>query len=264
MDVEAVGCRRRIARRELAVEGQLVLDQADRDATVAGIASRRLGIETSGIDDVLEQHLAAVADRNPRAAGDLHLALALVAHVAVGAVLVAHERLHRALGPGKQVFATRVAAVEQVQQLVLALAQLAGQRLLVVGVQCAVAGLAGDLADALEDVADRTEDGFLLAQAVLRLGHAGLVLLVQPLFLVQAQQAYRTDRVVRRGQDALAGADLLEGTVQVRVVAGNPVDRVVEGLDGGNAHGGGLAGLGPVERTQRNAPIRVSNRVRAT
>ncbi|EVT88693.1 hypothetical protein Z046_15665 [Pseudomonas aeruginosa VRFPA09] len=82
MDVEAVGCRRRVARRELAVEGQLVLDQADRDATVAGIASRRLGIETSGIDDVLEQHLAAVADRNPRAAGDLHLALALHEHQA--------------------------------------------------------------------------------------------------------------------------------------------------------------------------------------
>lgn len=237
MDADAIAGQRWRARREHRVVGFLVRHQAQGDAAVAGVAAgvRACGVlaggDPVGVAAAFEKDLAVVADGNEGAAGDLYLSLAFVAVVGVGTVRVANERLGIALAAGEQVLAAGVAAVEQVQQFVLALRQFGGQRVLVRGVEAAVAGLHGDLADTMDDRADRIEDGLLLLQAVLRCRDARLVLTVERLLLVQLKQPDGADRVVGRGQQALAGTDFGLGARQVGIVAGDATDRVVESLD---------------------------------
>lgn len=245
-----------IGERRAAGEGHLVLHQGRR--RTQGGAGRAVGqgaVEAPGVDHVLEDALAVVADGHLQGAGDLQLALAFVALVAVAAVGVAHEGLGLALEAGKDVLAPGVAGVHQAQQLVFALLELGGDGLAVGGAEGAVAGLPRQLANTLEHGVHRIQRHLFLVQAVLRRGEVGAVLLQHALLLIQLQEANRGHRVVGRREDAVAGADLFLGAGDIGVVPLQARDAVVVLLEGGNAHGG---------LRQRKVLIKVSNRLRAT
>ncbi|MNT50904.1 hypothetical protein D3C72_1878420 [compost metagenome] len=112
-------------------------------------------------------------------------------------------------GAAEQVLAVAVVGIGQAEQLVVESFQRRGQRAAVGIAHGAVAGLHQQRLDVLRDGRDRLQRVLFRCQRNVGLAARRGVLAVDRLRLADAEGARGGDRVIRRREDAAAGAELL-------------------------------------------------------